>query len=112
MPNLNNQVQFIGRFGNHLKLVHENKESAIALGSIAVDDSYKNKKGEKVPRSYWFNVKLFNKVAYNAIKYTKKGSKVQVSGKLCNDFYEVDGVTKSTTYLRVEYIQFLDNKKQ
>ena len=55
----------------------------------------------------WVNVSAFGKLAEICQQYLKKGSQVYVSGKLKTDKYEKDGVTKYSTKISADTIQFL-----
>lgn len=111
MSNLNNRVQLEGRLGDNFRVIYDDgKNGIIADANIAVDDSYKNSKGEKIARTDWFRIKVFGKTAKNAMKFTKKGSRILLCGKLCIDVWEKDGEDKTSTYVEVHEVRFLDKK--
>ena len=56
MKTLRNKVQLIGRLGQDPEIVSFADGKKITKFSLAVDDSYKNKEGDKVDRTYWHTV--------------------------------------------------------
>jgi len=77
-----NQCNFIGRVGRDPETRYSTSGDAITNITLAVDDSYKNKSGEKVDKCEWVNVTFYQKLAEIAGKYLIKGSLVYVSGKI------------------------------
>lgn len=56
MNTLRNKVQLIGRLGQDPEIINFEDGNKMAKFSLATDDSYKDKKGEKVERTYWHHV--------------------------------------------------------
>lgn len=68
--------------------------------SVAVSESYKNKAGEKVEETEWFNVVLYRGIAGVAEQYLKKGSKVYIEGKIkTRSYQDKDDQTRYTKEL-------------
>jgi single-strand DNA-binding protein len=68
--------------------------------SVAVSESWKNKAGEKVEETEWFNVAMFRGLAGVAENYLKKGSKVYIEGKLkSREYQDKEGQTRRATEL-------------
>ncbi len=69
----------------------------VANFSIAVNENYKNKSGEKVENTHWFRVEAWDGgngkgLVSNIIEpYIKKGSTVYVQGFPTQETYEKDG---------------------
>ena len=55
MNTLRNKVQLIGRLGQEPEIVTFKDGNKMAKFSMATDDSYKDKQGNKVERAYWHN---------------------------------------------------------
>ena len=60
----------------------------------------------------FINITAFNKTAELIAKYTQKGSKLLIQGRLQIGSYEKDGVKRSTADIIVENIEFIGGNKQ
>ncbi len=88
MNSLKNKVQLIGNLGADVELKTLENGNSVARISIATNEYYKNKAGEKVEDTTWHNVVAWGKVAELANQLLKKGSEVALEGKLSNRSYE------------------------
>lgn len=88
MNALRNTVQLIGRLGQDPEIVSFPDGNKIAKFSMATDDSYKNKAGEKVERAYWHNIIVRGGLVEVVEKYVTKGKEIAVEGKLTNRSWE------------------------
>lgn len=67
---------------------------------VAVSESYKNRDGETVQETEWFNVVVWGKLAEVCEKYLEKGNQVLIEGKIKTRTYEdQNGDTKRFTEL-------------
>ncbi len=88
MKTLRNKVQLIGRLGQQPEIITFPDGNKKASFSLATDDSYKNKAGEKVERTYWHNI-IVNGGLVNIVEsYIEKGQEIAIEGKLTNRSYE------------------------
>jgi single-strand DNA-binding protein len=108
-----NKVILVGRLGKDPVLKHFSNDNAIAEFSIATDDSYKNREGQKVEQTDWHNIKIpTKKQAEIAEKYLKKGSLVFIEGKIKTRSYDdKDGNKKYVTEIIAETFRMLDSKR-
>jgi single-strand DNA-binding protein len=98
MNALRNKVQLIGRLGQDPEIVTFNDGNKMAKFSMATDDSYKDKSGNKVERAYWHNVVVRGGLVNVVENYITKGQEIAVEGKLTNRSYEdKDGNKRYTT---------------
>lgn len=74
--------------------------------SIATNETYTNKAGERVDSTEYHNVIIFGKQAENTAKYLTKGSGALVEGKLQTRSWEKDGVKHYRTEIVAQSIQF------
>jgi len=88
MNALRNKVQLIGHLGTDVELKTLENGNCVARISLATNESYKNKAGEKVENTTWHNVVAWGKTAELANQLLKKGSEVALEGKLSNRSYE------------------------
>jgi single-strand DNA-binding protein len=107
-----NLCQFIGNAGKDPEARYQPDGSAIVRVSIAVNESWKDKNGEKKERVTWIPVVCFGKTAEIALEYVKKGAQLYVQGRFSVRQYEKDGETKYTTEVIGDRILMLGNKQQ
>ena len=88
MNALRNKVQLIGRLGQDPEIVTFNDGNKMAKFSMATDDSYKDKDGNKVERAYWHNVVVRGGLVTIVENYVTKGQEIAVEGKLINRSYD------------------------
>ncbi|MCG8340872.1 MAG: single-stranded DNA-binding protein [Cytophagales bacterium] len=83
-----NKVILIGNLGKNPEVRHLENGRARATFSLATNETYKNKEGEKVTNTEWHNVVLWTPFAEIAEKYLTKGKQVYIEGKLSTRSYE------------------------
>lgn len=88
MNALRNKVQLIGRLGQDPEIMNFDDGNKMAKFSIATDDSYKDKKGEKVERTQWHNVVVRGGLVNVVENYVAKGQEIAIEGKLTNRSYD------------------------
>lgn len=108
MANLN-KVQLIGRLGTHPEetIVGETK---VAEWTMATNDTWKDKNGEKQEKTEWHTCKAWGRLADLAVNYLNKGSQVYVEGAIETRSWEKDGAMRYKTEIKVFKIEFLDSK--
>ena len=103
-----NQCSFIGRLGKDVELRVTPAGDSIANFSIGCGWKTKSKEGTE-----WVNVTAFGKLAEICGQYLTKGSQVFVQGKLKTDkFEDKNGVTKYSTKIAADTVQFLGKGKE
>ena len=111
MTTIRNKVQLIGNLGNNPEIIAFEGDRKLAKMSIATNESYKNKAGERITNTQWHNVVAFGPVAEIIEKYIKKGQEVAIEGKLNNKTYEdKEGKTRYVTEIIADQIQMLGKK--
>ncbi|TXG37373.1 single-stranded DNA-binding protein [Seonamhaeicola maritimus] len=88
MNALRNKVQLIGRLGQDPEIINFQDGNKMAKFTLATDDSYKDKNGNKVERAYWHNVVVKGGLVNVVENYITKGKEIAVEGKLTNRTYE------------------------
>mgnify|MGYP002583566604 CR=1 FL=1 len=76
-----NTITLIGRIGRAPEEVHAGQES-FARFSVATDDGYMDRSGQKVERTTWHSVTCGGKTADFCLRYIGKGSLVLVQGRV------------------------------
>jgi single-strand DNA-binding protein len=88
MNALRNKVQLIGRLGQDPEIMNFEDGNKMAKFSLATDDSYKDKNGEKVERTQWHNVVVRGGLVNIVENYVAKGKEIAVEGKLTHRSYD------------------------
>ena len=110
MKAIKNKVQLIGHLGADpaFKIL---KESQLASMRLAVNDRYKNAKGEWVEETQWFSLVAWAKLALFAEKYLVKGSEIAVEGRLLTKAYtDKNAIKRVSTDIIVSDILILSKK--
>ncbi|MGJ8744304.1 single-stranded DNA-binding protein [Polaribacter sp.] len=111
MNTLRNKVQLIGRLGQEPEIVTFQDGNKMAKFSLATDDSYKDKAGNKIERAYWHNIVIKGGLVNVVENYVKKGHEIAVEGKLTNRSYETkEGEKRYVTEIFVHELLMLGNK--
>ncbi len=85
-----NEVSLAGRLGQDPRIAYLPSGIPAVDFSLATDESYKDRDGNKVARAEWHRVKLFGSSAEFAGKYLSKGQQVFVRGHLRTRSWEDD----------------------
>lgn len=97
---LNNKVLLTGHLGKDPEIKQTPHGIKFANFTIATNDSYKDKDGNKKEVTDWHNLQFYGPIVDVISKYVKKGSKISIEGKLKNRSWEKDGVKQYTTYVQ------------
>ena len=98
----------IGNLTKDVELKFLSSGDASARVGMACNNSYKKKDGTQVDEVEYMNLSFYGKVAEIVEKYTHKGSKLYVEGRIKTDSWDKDGVTQYMTKVIVSDIMFLD----
>ncbi len=88
MNTLRNRVSLIGRLGNDPEVKTFDNNRKLAKFSLATNDVYKNKNGEKQEETQWHNIVIWGNLANVVENYLSKGKEVVIEGKLNYRSYE------------------------
>ena len=77
-----NKVILIGRLGRDPETRFTSGGQAVANFSLATDESYKDRNGERQKRTEWHKIVVWGKQAEIAQQYLKKGSQIFVEGRI------------------------------
>lgn len=107
-----NLCQFIGRLGNDPDIRMTQSGTTTASFNLACSDDYKDQSGQKVEQTNWIRCVAFGRLAEIIKDYTKKGSKLYVSGKQSTRKWQNQaGVDQYTTEITINEMQMLDGKQ-
>jgi len=93
-----NKVILIGRLGRDPEVRYTSGGSPVANFSLATDESFKGKNGEKQEHTEWHNIVAWNKLAEICGEYLTKGKQVYIEGTIRTKQWEDKSGNKRTTY--------------
>jgi len=77
-----NKVILVGRLGRDPETRYTSGGQAVANFSVATDESYRDRNGERQKRTEWHKIVVWGKQAEIAQQYLKKGSLVFIEGRI------------------------------
>ena len=77
-----NKVILVGRLGRDPETRYTGGGQAVANFSLATDETYKDRNGERQKRTEWHKIVVWGKQAEIAQQYLKKGSLIFVEGRI------------------------------
>jgi single-strand DNA-binding protein len=107
-----NKAILVGRLGKDPEVRRTaDGSNSIVNFSIATDENYKNKSGEKVQKTEWHRIVTFGKLADICGEYLAKGKLVYIEGKIQTRSWDnKDGVKQYTTEIVADTMKMLDSK--
>ena len=103
-----NKIMIIGNVGKDPDVTYTPSGMAVARFSVATKDFWSDKAtGEKKEKTEWHRIVAFAKLGETCGRYLTKGKSVYVEGRLQTTSYEKDGITRYTTDIIANAIQFL-----
>jgi len=107
-----NKVQLIGNLGKDPEIRFTPQDAKkVASFSLAVNRSFRNKDGENIDDTQWFNLEAWTGLANVVEDYLKKGDRVYTEGRLKTESYEKDGETKYFTKVVVKEMIMLGSSR-
>jgi single-strand DNA-binding protein len=111
MMTIKNRVQLIGNLGGAPEVKTLDGGNKLAKFSVATNEYFTNKKGEKVNETQWHNVVVWGKLAGIAEQILEKGSEVVVDGKIqTRNYVDKDGVKKYFTEIVANELLLINKK--
>ena len=114
------KVIIVGNLGRDPEMRYTPSGQAVTSFSVAVDDSYTSKNGDRVKRTIWIRISAWGKLAETCNNYLQKGRKVLVEGTLTSDpntgnprvYTRQDGTAASSYEVRADTVRFLSSKSE
>src|SRR4051794_30670435 len=108
-----NKVILVGRLGQNPEVRYTPSGAAVANFSVATNESWTDKSGQKQERTEWHRVVVWGKLAELCNQYLAKGRQVYLEGRLqTRQWQDKDGQTKYTTEVQAQTVQFLGGGAQ
>ena len=106
-----NKVILIGRLGRDPETRYMPNGEAVCNFSIATDESWKDKNGQRQTRTEWHSITMYRKLAEIAAQYLKKGSQVYIEGRIQSRKYTgKDGIERTAFEIIASEMKMLDSK--
>lgn len=103
-----NKVILIGRLGQNPEVRYTPSGAAVANFSVATNESWMDKSGQKQERTEWHRIVVWGKLAELCSQYLSKGRQAYIEGRLqTRQWQDKDGQTKYTTEVQAQTVQFL-----
>ena len=108
-----NRVILVGRLGKDPELKYTPTGAPVAKFSLATDESFKDKTGEKQNRTEWHNIVAWNKLAEICGEYLTKGKLVYIEGSIRSRQWQDQSGNKRTAYdIIANNMQMLGSKAE
>jgi single-strand DNA-binding protein len=106
-----NKVILVGRLGKDPELKYTPSGAPVAKFSLATDESFKDRTGEKQNRTEWHNIVAWNKLAEICGEYLTKGKLVYIEGSIRSRQWQDQAGNKRTAYeIIANQMQMLGSK--
>lgn len=106
-----NVINLVGRLTKDPELKYNTQNIAYCRFDLAVDNSYKDKDGNKVDSADFISCVCWNKIAENLSQYMKKGNRIGLSGRLHTYSYDKEDGSKGYSYdVVVNGLEYLESK--
>ena len=106
-----NKAILIGNLGSDPEVKYIPSGKAVANVSLATNESWKDRNGERQERTEWHRLVFWSPLAEIVGQYLKKGSKVYVEGRLqTRSWDDQSGQKRYTTEIVVNDMQMLDGR--
>ncbi len=106
-----NKVILVGNLGRDVQVQTFENGIKKASFSVATDESYKDRDGQKVDRTEWHNVVMWRGLAEVAERYLRKGSKVYIEGRIrTRQYVDQQNITRYFTDIEAQNMVMLDRR--
>ena len=109
-----NKAILVGRLGRDPETRFTSGGQAVANFTLATDETYKNRAGERQKHTEWHRIVLWGKLAEITQQYLKKGMLVYIEGRIQTRQWEDkrDGQKKTTTEINANVMRMLTSRAE
>ena len=109
-----NKAILVGRLGRDPETRYTSGGQAVANFTMATDESFKDRAGERQKRTEWNRIVLWGKLAEIAQQYLKKGMLVYIEGRIQTRQWEDkrDGQKRTTTEIVANSMKMLTSRAE
>jgi single-strand DNA-binding protein len=107
-----NKAILVGRLGRDPETRYTSGGQAVANFTLATDETFKDRSGERQKRTEWHRIVLWGKLAEIAQQYLKKGQLVYIEGRIQSRQWEDkrDGQKRTTTEIVASVMRMLGSR--
>jgi single-strand DNA-binding protein len=106
-----NKVILVGRLGRDPETRFTGSGQAVASFSVATDETYKDRNGERQKRTEWHKIVAWGKKAEFAQQYLKKGSLIYIEGSIrSGEWQDKEGQKRTKVEIIVSEFKFVGGK--
>jgi single-strand DNA-binding protein len=106
-----NKVILVGRVTRKPEMKYLTSGDAVTSFSLATNETWKDKNGDKQESAEFHNIVAFKKLAEIMAEYLDKGSQIYIEGKIKTRKWEdKSGVTKYTTEIIADQMKMLGGR--
>lgn len=108
-----NKVILVGRLGRDPETRYTSSGQAVCNFTLATDESFKDRSGERQKRTEWHRIVLWGKLAEIAQQYLKKGTMVYLEGRIqSRQWDDRDGNKRTTTEIVGNVMRMLSTRAE
>ncbi len=108
-----NKAILVGRLGKDPEVRYTPDGAMVTSFSLATDEQWKDKNGEKVQKTEWHRIVTFGKLAEICGNYLAKGKLIFIEGRIqTSSWDDKEGVKRYSTEIVASNMKMLDSKGQ
>jgi single-strand DNA-binding protein len=109
-----NKAILVGRLGRDPETRYTSAGQAVANFTLATDETFKDRSGERQKRTEWHRIVMWGKLAEIAQQYLKKGTLVYIEGRIQTRQWEDkrDGQKRTTTEINANVMRMLSGRSE
>jgi len=106
-----NKAILIGNLGRDPELRYTATGTAVANFTLATNESWNNKQGEREERTEWHRIVAWGRTGELCAQYLSKGRTVYVEGRIrTREWEDREGQKRRTTEIVAQNVQFLGGR--
>lgn len=106
-----NKAILVGRLGRDPEVRHTASGTPVANFSLATDESWTDKNGERQRRTEWHQIVVWSRLAEICERYLRKGRLVFIEGQIqTREWEDRDGNRRRTTEIVARNMQMLGSR--
>jgi single-strand DNA-binding protein len=107
-----NKVILVGRLGRDPETRYTGGGQAVCNFSLATDETFKDRSGEKQKRTEWHKIVVWGKLAELVQQYLKKGREVYLEGRIqSREWTDKEGQKRTSYEIVATDVRFLSGGK-
>jgi single-strand DNA-binding protein len=109
-----NKAILVGRLGRDPETRYTSGGQAVANFTLATDETFKDRSGERQKRTEWHRIVVWGKLAEITQQYLKKGMLVYIEGRIQTRQWEDkrDGQKRTTTEIVANVMRMLTSRAE